>query len=282
MRAAGRDVTFVDEHELAVGLGDVEVLLCGVAPRVDWSRATRLSLIQVLGSGTDSLWPVTGLPERVQIANARGVHLPEMRDHALAMILAFARELPRFARDQRARVFQPTPLGSVHGKNVAILGMGAVGRAIGEACAGLGMHVRGARASEPYDLIDLLSSADYVVVTAPLTPKTRGLVGAKALATMKPSAVLVHVSRGGIVDESALVEALRSGTIRGAALDVLAEEPLPQSSPLWDLPNVIITPHVAGLVPDYVARLVDLALENVALVESGKPPRTPVDRSRGY
>jgi len=238
--------------------------------------------LQALGSGTDSLWPVTGLPERVWIANARGVHLPEMRDHVLAMIFAFARDLPAFARAQAARGFEPRETGTAHGKRVAILGMGTVGRSIGEACTSLGMRVTGARASEPYDLHALLAEADYVVVTAPLTPKTRNLIDATALGSMKRSAVLIHVSRGGVVDESALIDALRAGRLRGAALDVFEEEPLPKTSPLWDLPNVIITPHIAGLTERYVDRLMALALENVALVESGKPPRTAMDRARGY
>jgi phosphoglycerate dehydrogenase-like enzyme len=279
VRAAGRDIVFIREEDR---LGEARVLLCGVAPGVDWSRATRLELLQALGSGTDSLWPLTGLPERVFVANARGVHLPEMRDHVLAMIFAFARDLPAFARAQAARTFEPHETTGVQGKTIAILGMGTVGRAIGDACSANGMHVRGARASEPYDLHALLSGADYVVVTAPLTPKTRNLVDARAIAAMKPSAVLVHVSRGGVVDEQALVAALRAGAIRGAALDVFEVEPLPRTSPLWDLPNVIITPHIAGLTENYVERLVTLALENVALVESGHPPRTLVDRTRGY
>lgn len=282
VRRGGREILFLREDELETRLGEARVLLCGIAPRVDWSRATRLELLQALGSGTDSLWPVTGLPERVWIANARGVHLPEMRDHVLAMIFAFARDLPAFARAQAAHTFEPREMGTVHGKSVAILGMGTVGRAIGDACKALGMNVHGARASEPYDLHTLLAEADYVVVTAPLTPRTRNLVDARALAAMKPSAVLVHVSRGGVVDENALTLALRAGKIRGAAHDVFEEEPLPKANPLWDLPNVIITPHIAGLTERYIERLVALALENVALVESGHPPRTAIDRARGY
>jgi D-2-hydroxyacid dehydrogenase (NADP+) len=278
VRASGRVIVFWSEKELASRLAEVEVLWCGIAPKVDWARAEKLALVQVLGSGTDSFWPATGLPTRVLVANARGVHLPEMRDHALAMILAFERDLFRFGEDQRARVFQPHSVGSVHGKTVAILGAGTVGRAIGEACAALGMRVLSARESVPYDLHALLAEADYVVVTLPLTPKTRGLIDARALAAMKPSAVLVAMSRGGIVDETALAAA----NIRGAALDVFAEEPLPPSSPLWNAANVVLTPHVAGLTPNYIERLVTLALDNVALVERGESPRTLVDRTRGY
>lgn len=282
VRAAGRDVVFVDEPELAARIAEVEVLLCGGAPHVEWARATRLRLVQVLGSGTDRLWPLEGLSERVFVANARGVHLPEMRDHALALLLAFARELPRFAEEQRARVFRSTPIGSLHGKTLAILGLGTVGRAIAESCVSLGMLVVSARASEPYDSEALLAAADYVVVTLPLTAATRNLLDARALAAMKSSAVLVHLSRGGIVDEAALATALRTGALRGAALDAFAEEPLPPTSDLWSVPNLVITPHVAGLTPHYIERLVDVALENVTLVENGNAPRTVVDCGRGY
>lgn len=279
---AGRSIVFVDERELAEGIARMEVLLCGVAPRVDWSRAERLVLIQVLGSGSESFARLDGLPDRVQIANARGLHVPEMRDHALAMILAFERDLFRFGEDQRARVFRHVPVGSVHGKTVCVLGLGEVGGAVAQACAALGMRVVSARAGVAYDLHALLAVADYVVVTLPLTPRTRGLIDARALAAMKPGAVLVHMSRGGIVDEEALAAALRADALRGAALDVFATEPLPESSELWTTPRLVVTPHVAGLSHDYVERLAHLSLENVARVERGEPPRTLVPRGRGY
>jgi phosphoglycerate dehydrogenase-like enzyme len=296
---AGREIVCVEPAELEARLGEVRVLLCSILPRVDWSRATALRLLQTMGSGTDLLWPARGLPPGVLVANARGIHLPEMRDHALAMMLAFARKLPSFLERQRERAWTVEPVGSIAGKTVGILGLGEVGRAVGLACRALGMHVVGIRfdareAQEvqevqeahevfgPGALDRVLAASEYLVVLLPLTPETRGLIGARALGLMRRGAVIVHLSRGGIVDERALLEALRTGALAGAAIDVFEEEPLPAASPLWTAPNLILTPHVAGLVPDYVERAVRLFLENLDLVERGLPPRTLVHRDRGY
>jgi phosphoglycerate dehydrogenase-like enzyme len=289
----GRAVIAVDPERLAEHLEEVEVLLCGAAPRIDWSRARRLRFLQLMGSGTDALWPAEGLPEEVVIANARGIHLPEMRDHVLAMILGFERGLPRLLAQQGAREWTRFAAGSVAGKTVGILGLGEVGRAVALACKALGMRVIGARAVArptsgvdevvgPDRLEDVLRGADYLVVTVPLTRETRGMLGADALAKLPPGAVIVHVSRGGVMDEGALEEALRSGRLRGAALDVFATEPLPRESGLWSTPNVIVSPHVAGEVPRYIERAVALFLENLERVERGEVPRTGVDRGKGY
>jgi phosphoglycerate dehydrogenase-like enzyme len=289
----GRSIAAVDRAALEAGLGDIEVLVCGVAPRIDWSGARRLRLLQFLGSGVDSLWPARGLAEGVRIANARGIHLPEMAEHAIAMILAFARDLPRVFEQRARRAWRPFASEAAAGKTVAVVGLGEVGRAVAQRCAALGMHVVGVRAGGgaaphveevfgPEGLDRVLPRADYVVVTVPLTERTRGMIDARALAMLRPHAVLVHMSRGGVVDEAALVTALRDGKVRGAALDVFESEPLSASSALWDLPNVIVTPHQAGVVHGYVERAFAVALENVARLERGEPVRTPVDRARGY
>jgi phosphoglycerate dehydrogenase-like enzyme len=290
---AGRSVVPLEPDELEARLGEVRVLLCSRAPRVEWSRARALRLLQLMGSGTDLLWPASGLPPAAFIANARGIHLPEMRDHALAMMLAFARRLPTFLERQRERAWRAEPVGSIAGKTVGILGLGEVGRALGLACHALGMRVVDlrfdARPTEgadevfgPDGLDRVLGVADYVVVLLPLTPGTRGLLNARALGVVRRGAFFVHMSRGGIVDEEALVAALRTGALAGAAVDVFDEEPLPSTSPLWTAPNLILTPHIAGLVPEYVERAVRLFLENIELVERGMPPRTLVHRERGY
>ncbi len=284
----GRELVFLTDRELDERIGEVEVLFCGIAPRApdgrrfDWSRAERLALLQVLGSGTDSLWPAVGLPSSVIVANARGVHVPEMRDHALALILGFERDLFHHGQQQRAHLWDPAPVGSIHGKTLAIIGMGVVGRSIAEAATALGMRVVSARASVPYDLAAILSASDYVIVLTPLTPATRNLIDARALAVMKKTGVLIVMSRGGIVDEASLGAALRSNALRGAALDVFEEEPLPSSSSLWDTPRLVITPHIAGLTPDYLRRVTRVALENVARMERGETLSTRVDPERGY
>lgn len=290
---AGRRAVPVDEEGLAAQLPQIELLFAGDPPRVDWSRAGRLRLLQLMGSGTESLWPATGLRRDVAIANARGLHLPEMRDHALALMLALERELPRFSRQQAARSWLPVAGSSVSGKTVAILGLGEVGKSLVEPCAALGMRVVGARATPspvagveavygPDALGEMLESADHLVVSVPLTERTRGVLDARMLDLLRPSAFLVQLSRGPVLDAVALEAALRGGRLRGAALDVFDDEPLPPSSSLWSTPNLLITPHVAGLVPDYVERVVRLFLENVELVERGLAPRTEVRWERAY
>jgi phosphoglycerate dehydrogenase-like enzyme len=216
-----------------------------------------------------------------------------MRDHALALLLAFERDLFRLQCEQRHARWSPRAGGSVRGKTAAILGLGEVGRSVAESCAMLGMRVIGVRTdprptpfvAEVYSLDDLdrvLRAADYLIVALPLTARTRARLGAEALSRLRPSAVLVVLSRGGIVDESALEAALRSGKLRGAALDVFLHEPLPVESSLWTCPNLVITPHVAGWVGDYLERALALFVENVDLVERGLPPRTRVLREREY
>jgi hypothetical protein len=174
------------------------------------------------------------------------------------------------------------------GKTVAILGLGEVGRSVAAGCTALGMRVIGVRARprptphvdevrSPEALFEVLSSADQVVVLLPRTVRTIGLLDGQALARMKRSAVLIHLSRGGIVDEEALAAALREDRLRGAALDVFAEEPLPAQSPLWRTPRLLITPHVAGLLADYVERALALFCENLERVERGAAPKTSVD-----
>jgi phosphoglycerate dehydrogenase-like enzyme len=290
---AGRRMVHLDERTVAEVLGDVEILAVGKAPRIDWSRARRLVLVQMLGSGTDALWPAAGLPPDTAVANTRGMHLPEMRDHALALLFAFARDLPRALGQQLARRWEPFPGGTLAGKTVAVLGLGEVGGAVAAACAALGMTVLGVRARPrptphvhevhgPDALDHVLPRADYVVVLLPLTPATRGLLDARALASLPAHAVVVHLSRGGVVDEAALSAAVRDGRLRGAAFDVFAEEPLPEESPLWGTPGILVTPHLAGLVGDYFERALGVLLENVERLERGMRPRTEVDRARGY
>jgi phosphoglycerate dehydrogenase-like enzyme len=179
------------------------------------------------------------------------------------------------------------------GKTVAVIGLGRIGVGVAHRAKAMGMRVVGARRSgapvpgvdavyPPGDLHRPLGEADYVVLAVPLTPATTGLMDAKAFDAMRPSAYLVNVSRGRVVDETALVEALRSGRIAGAALDVFAQEPLPPESPLWRLDNVIITPHVGGDMKDFSARSTRLFCENLGRYLRGEPMLNVVDLARGY
>lgn len=281
------------EEELRAGLPEVEALLAFRPPRGVWAGAQRLRLLQSMGAGVDGLLPAPDLPPQVRIANARGIHGPQMAEFALAMLLALAKRIPQALEQQRAHVWKPYGMTLLAGRTLGILGFGSIGAAVAERARALGMRVLGTqRTPKPSPHADLvlppaetdrvLRESSCLVVLLPLTHETRGAVGARELALLPAGALLVDLARGGIVDESALVDALRAGRLAGAALDVFAEEPLPPSSPLWDAPNLIATPHIAGLAPDYMERLTEILLDNLARVEQDLPLRNAVDRERGY
>ena len=279
--------------DLEASMGDIEVVFVFRPPRGVWSGAKRLRLIQTIGAGVDAVLPATDLPAGVRIANARGIHGEQMSEHALAMMLAFARQLPQALANQRARRWQQFTPGSLAGKTCSILGMGTIGRAVAGRAKQFGMRVIGTQrepkpckhADEvlpPEQIQRAVRQADYLVVILPMTAQTLNLLDAKILANLQSDAVLINMARGGIVDETAVTNMLREGRLRGAALDVFAEEPLPESSDLWMIPNLIITPHVAGLVPDYLDRVLKIFIDNMRRLEDGKPLRNEIDRARGY
>ena len=297
LRTAMTDREIVVSHrdeELRRVIGEVEVMLAFRPPRGIWAGARRLKLIQMMGAGVDALLPAPDLPSTVRVTNARGLHGAQMSEFALAMMLALTKRIPRALEQQRAHLWKIYGMPQLSGKTLGILGLGAIGAAVGEKARAFGMRVIGTqREAKPLPGVDLvlagpegtrrvLAESDYLVVLLPLTPETRGSIGARELDALKPGAYLVNLARGGIVDESALLERLRSGRIAGAASDVFASEPMPPGDPLWEAPNLIVTPHVAGLEPDYMKRLMELAVDNLARLERGEPLRNEVDRTRGY
>ena len=286
-------VVWTDEAELRGGIGEIEALLAFRPPRGIWAGATRLRLFQMMGAGVDALLPAPDLPAGVRIANARGIHGPHMSEFALAMMLALAKRVPRALEQRRARLWKPYQVDTIAGRTLGILGIGAIGAAVAEKASALGMRVIGTqREPKPTPHVAevvgsdqterVLRESDFVVVLLPLTPETRGSLGARELGFLKPTGYLVNLARGGIVDEDALAAALRSGKLAGAAIDVFAEEPLGISSPLWDAPNAILTPHVSGLGPGYMDRLSEIFAENLERIETDRPLRNEVDRARGY
>jgi len=279
--------------DLEASIGEIEVIFVFRPPRGVWSGARRLQLIQTIGAGVDTVLPASDLPAGVRIANARGIHGEQMSEHALAMMLAFAKQLPRAMANQRTRRWQQYTPGSLAGKTCSILGMGMIGRAVAGRAKQYGMRVVGMqREPKPCKYADevlppeqiqrAVQQADYLVVILPKTPQTRNLLDAKILADLPSNAVLINMARGGIVDENAVADMLKEGRLRGAALDVFAEEPLPESSDLWVIPNLIITPHVAGLVSDYLDRVLQIFTENMKRLENGRPLINEIDRARGY
>ncbi len=235
----------------------------------------------------------TRLPAHLLITSSAGVYAVPIAEHVVAFILALARRLPLFWEQQRRRRWRKDALEEVSGRRVGIFGYGGIGREIARRCAALGMEVWGLRRTgapdphavrmlRPGQLHRLLEASDYVVIAAPLTPWTRGRIDGAALRRMKPGSYLLNVSRGAIVEESALVEALRAGHLAGAYLDVFAEEPLPRASPLWRAPHCYLTPHISFSSPRSPERMVELFCENAARYRARKPILNRVDRRRGY
>jgi phosphoglycerate dehydrogenase-like enzyme len=294
LRQHGSNACFVPSvAELHAALPDCSWLFVGRPPRFDWSAARRLRLLQIAGTGVDPLFPAVGLREDVPIANTRGAHATAVRDHAILLLLALARGLPRMLGEQAARRWSRFESEPVAGKLLTVLGFGAVGARVVETSLALGLEVRVVRRTPvPIPGVDRVATcdglhetlvdADYVIVSLPLTRATGHLLDEAALARLPERASLIDVSRGGVVDQRALEAALRGNRLRAAALDVFEDEPLPPGSSLWSCPNLVITPHVAGLTPDYLERTLDVFLGNMDRVRKGDPLLTPVSREHEY
>jgi len=268
----------VADHHSKVGpyIEDADILVTFGAQMSDhvFEEASNLKWVQALGTGVDGIVDSPALRPGVVVTNLRGLHGPAVSESVLASILALSRNLPRAILSQAGGRWDRFPVKLVKGKTVGILGMGLIAAELAPRCQALGMTVIGItstpRAVTGFDrvvgrdeLLDVAGELDFLVLLAPYTPETHGMVGAKVLSRMKPSAFLVNVARGGLVDEPALVDALKAGTIAGAALDVFAEEPLPPGHPLWSMPNVLITPHMAAFHAGYPDEAIPIVVENI-------------------
>ena len=270
-------------------IGETDILVVSGLWRNELvAQAPRLRLIQSISAGTDQ-FSKPGLHERgIKLASAQGGNEIAVAEHAIALMLALTRHL-HLARDhQSARHWRPMIADrarredELDGKTLLIVGLGRIGQRLARLAGAFGMRVIGVKRNPrsvpgverlvtPAQLLATLPEADFVALTCPLTPETEGLIGASALAAMKPGAYLVNVARGRVVDETSLIKALTQGTLAGAALDCVHEEPLPASSELWRFPNVLVTPHSAGETRRYETRIVDLLLENIQRLEAGSP-----------
>ncbi len=248
--------------------------------------------IAVGGSGVDHLTPWD--MEAVTVTNSAGVAAAMMAEYVLGAVLHFMLDIDGMAADRAARHWPPNRLMTpLRGKTMLIVGLGHTGQAVAARAKAFGLRVIGTRARpQPMENIDevhgsvalpdLWGRADIVVLSVPLLPQTRGLVNARAIVAMKPDAVLVDVSRGGVLDGAALVNAMRAGRLRGAALDVFEAEPLPADSPLWGLENVILSPHCSAVYEDWAMQSFELFLENLGRWRKREPLANVVDPVRGY
>jgi len=278
----------------------------GQAPQLRWIQTFTAGVERLVGS------PIYEA-QNLLLTHMSGANAPQVAEHILTMMLALGHNLPRFFQLQaknkwmqdKGHKYSPVELS---GKAVGIVGYGSIGRQVARLVRGFGADVLAikrdvmhpgddgfiqegfgdpegdlfTRLYPPEAMRSMFSLSDFVVITVPLTSQTKGSVGKTQLAAMKPTAFLVDISRGGIVDHKALIEALEKGKLAGAALDVFPEEPLPADSPLWNFPNVIITPHVAGFSPAYNKRANKLFVENLRRYLAKEKLVNLVERDRGY
>jgi phosphoglycerate dehydrogenase-like enzyme len=304
LRAAAPDAEFVctesaDFAKFPAGLLARTDVLYSNGRVPEPQDAPRLRWVQGHWAGVDHVIDAPLFAEgNVLLSTAAGVHAINMAEHALMMMLALAHRMPEFfdmmanKRWQReARPYMPMELRDA---SLGLIGYGAIGREIARMAQALGMRVSALRRSpsaETHDgvsfytrerLHELLGQSDFVVVVTPLTPDTRHMLDTRALAAMKPGSYLVNIGRGAVIDEAALIEALRAGPVAGAALDVFEVEPLPAESALWTLRNVILSPHVSGITPRYEQRVMAIFADNLRRFLRGLPLTNQVDFTRGY
>jgi glyoxylate/hydroxypyruvate reductase A len=277
--------------EASALVADADVLYAWKFPPALYAGARRLRWLQGMGAGVD--WAlVPDLPARVVVTRAPGVFGPWMAEYVLAWCLWVTQRLETYRRAQARREWiQHVPPGRLAGKTLTVVGVGDIGRTVARAVRALGARILGvSRSGRPVVGIDrvyprrglrrALAAADFVVLVVPLSDATRGMIGVAELAAMRPSAWLLNIGRGAVVDEAALVRALRERVIAGAVLDVFGTEPLPADHPLWGLDNAVITPHISG--PNVPADIAHVFNDNLARHLAGRPLRHVVDRRRGY
>ena len=260
-------------------------------PGLRWVHST--------GAGIETLAAIPELVEsEVTVTNTRGGHAPTIADHTFALLLSLARKLPALQADQREHVWagagSRVGMRQLGGMTMTIVGFGNIGRAIGKRAVAFDMRVRGVdpfpgetppgvEAVWPLDRLDeALAETAALVVAAPLTPQTRGLIDARRIGLLPPGAYLIAISRGGIVEEAPLIDALAAGRLAGAGLDVTATEPLPPDDPLWDAPNLILTPHCSGASRQTTERVWELTTENVRHFVAGRPLTNICDKRAGF
>jgi phosphoglycerate dehydrogenase-like enzyme len=315
--APGARIVTVSVEGLADGpVDDVEVMLRGWLSSDAFdrilARAPRLSWVHSATSGVERALTASSLERGLVVTNARGVFSRPIAEYVVMMILAVSRRLPQLLELQRERTWQPLEGAELRDVTVGIVGLGSIGRAVGALATAFGCRVvavrrrggegttvappEGSGASEstlpgevmldrvggPETLPDLLAESDFIVLAAPLTPDTENMINEETLRLVKPGAWLINVARGRLVDERALLRALRDGPLGGAVLDTFRDEPLPPMSSFYDLPNVIVTPHTAWSSGRVLDRSIELFCDNLGRFARGEPLLNVVDPAAGY
>ena len=312
--APGARLVTVSVEGLADGpMDDVEVMLRGwiTSDAFDrlLARAPHLAWVHSATSGVERALTPAALERGLVVTNARGVFSRPIAEYVLMMILGVSRRLPQLLELQRERTWQPLEGAELRDVTVGIVGLGSIGRAVGALATAFGCRVVAVRrradggpapvaedgsderplgevmldrVGGPETLPELLSESDFIVLAAPLTPETENMINDETLAMVKPGAWLINVARGRLIDERALIRALRDGPLGGAVLDTFRDEPLPPMSSFYDLPNVIVTPHTAWSSGRVLDRSVELFCDNLRRFAKGEPLLNVVDPSAGY
>jgi len=260
-----------------------------MAPKVRWVHSR--------SAGLDSLLFPELVESPVPLTNGSGVFSPSLGEFALAAILYFAKDFRRMIRNQVAGRWEQFDIVEISGQTVGIVGYGDIGRAVATRVRAMGMRVHAVKRHGPplYNVdplvdqiyspehrVEMISRCDYIVASAPLTEETRGMIGEAEFAAMKPSAVVINVGRGPVIDEDAMLNALTAGRIKGAGLDVFTHEPLPEGHPFYRLENVLLSPHCADHTADWLEQAMRFFLENFERFRKGEPLRNVVNKKLGY
>jgi phosphoglycerate dehydrogenase-like enzyme len=276
--------THPDRVEPMIGEADILVTFgahLGLDAERILGRGKKLRWVMALGTGVDHIVDVPALRREAMVTNMHGMHGVPMTEATILAMLALAREMPRMLRNQQAHHWERYGARVLAGKTVGIYGIGAIAEVLAPVCKALGMNVVGItsakRAVPGFDRIHgrdelarVVGEIDHFVILTPHTPETDRSVDAKVLAAMKPSAFLINLARGGIVDEDALIEALRAKRIAGAAIDVFVQEPLPRDHAFWDMENVILSPHIGAFNADYIGQVLPFVKENLSRFLAGE------------
>ena len=282
-------------EDFAAAAGEVELLVTATrcTQQLFPAHAPRLKVMFCTSAGLDSV-PFDRLPPDVQVLNNRGVHGPKAGEYGIMALLMLANHLPALVTAQRAQTWSRQSASIIAGRRVTVVGLGSLGGAIAEHAARFGLRVTGVRARpSPHpacervvpteDLDGVLPQTDLLVLACPLTEQTRNLLDRRRIALLPPGAGVINIGRGPLLDQDALCDALESGALGGAVLDVFVPEPVPPGHRLWTVPNLIMTPHVSS--DDhlaYNARSLDIFIENMRAFEAGLPLPNLFDRARGY
>lgn len=291
-----KPVFAMDKAPDLAALARAEIVFSGskVDRAVIGGTARNMKWLHVTAAGVEGLMPLNWLPKGAVVTNASGVHGPKAGEFAMMALLMLNDQMPLHIDDQKARRWNSAFSSPIAGKTVVIVGVGAIGAECARRAKQLDLKVIGVRRGgkpvrhvdrmiKPAQLHKVLPQADFLIVVTPLTPETRGMIGARELALLKPTAGLINTGRGPVVDYEALAAALRADRLAGAILDVFEPEPLPPDSPLWTTPRLLITPHVSSDDPGaYAARCCDVFFQNLAAYLRGRPLPTQVRGELGY